>query len=130
MSYFTIHRPRSYAVKWEGIWADSPHSVPLGLLGGGGIFLAAAYVLLMMVIGYFGYRAVRESVPSRRPVYVSVLAAWVGYHVQSLVSIDVPGLAYTQWVLGGVLLAGGVPTVLREGALAWGGLRRVWHSRG
>ena len=127
-SYLTVHRPRSYAVTWEGIWTDSPHSVPLGMLGGGGILLAGTYVLLMMVIGYFGYRAVRESVPSRRPVYVSVLAAWVGYHVQSLVSIDVPGLAYTQWVLGGVLLAGGVPTVLREGAPARGG-RRVGSSR-
>jgi tetratricopeptide (TPR) repeat protein len=43
-----------------------------------------------------------------------VLAAWIAYQVQSLVSIDVPGLIYTQWVFGGILLAKGVDGGVRE----------------
>lgn len=38
-------------------------------------------------------------------VTVALLAAWVAYQVQSLVSMDMPGLIATQWIFGGALLA-------------------------
>jgi len=103
--YFTSHRSISHAVKWEPVLADSPHSVPLGLLSGGGLLLATSYALLVGLVGWFGYRAVSRTGGRTRLLVMAVLMAWVAYQVQSLVSIDMPGLISTQWIFGGVLLA-------------------------
>jgi hypothetical protein len=104
-AYFTLHRPISHAVEWEFVLSDSPHSVPLGLLSGGGLLVAGTYAALVGLIGWIGYRAVCRTGGSARMVTVAILAAWVAYQVQSLVSMDMPGLIATQWIFGGVLLA-------------------------
>jgi len=106
-SHFMSHRPLDHAIQHEFVLSDSPHSVPLGLLSGGGLLLAGAYVALMVVILRVGVRAVRQAAGSERLFYGAVLAGWIGYHVQSSVSMDMPGLIHTQWLLGGILLAGG-----------------------
>jgi len=107
-TFFTSHRSKSHAVNWETVLSDSPHSVPLGILSGGGLVLAISYVSLVLTVGYFGGRAVlRAKSDPDRLFYGAVLASWIAYHVQSTVSIDMPGLIHIQWVLGGILLAGG-----------------------
>ena len=108
-SHFTSHRPLDHAIQHEFVLSDSPHSVPLGLLSGGGLLLAITYAALMVVVFWVGVRAVRQAVGSERLFYGAVLAGWIGYHVQSSVSMDMPGLIHTQWLLGGILLAGGAP---------------------
>ena len=116
---FTAHRPLSHAMEYEFVLSDSPHSVPLGLLSGGGLLLALTYLATMTVIFWAGLRAVRYADGSERSLYVAVLAAWVAYQVQSSVSIDMPGLIYTQWVLGGILLAGGMAGGRLRPVLPW-----------
>jgi len=106
-AHFTAHRPLSHAIEHEFALSDSAHSVPIGMLSGGGILLAGAYLALLAVILRAGIQAVRRTSGHKRLLYGAVLAAWLAYHLQSLVSIDTPSLVYTQWVLGGVLLAGG-----------------------
>lgn len=105
--FFTSYRSVDHAVNWETVLSDSPHSVPIGILSGGGLFLALAYAALMAVILWSGIRAVRHSSGPDVLFYGAALTAWIAYHVQSLVSIDMPGLIHVQWILGGVLLAGG-----------------------
>lgn len=118
-TYFTALRSVDHAVEFEHVLSNSPHSVPLGLLSGGGLVLAGTYVAMLVVIGYFGVQAVRRAKGASQLLYGAVFAAWVAYHVQASVSMDVPGLIYTQWVLGGVLVASGVPVSTRELALPW-----------
>ena len=112
-AHFSAHRPLEHAVEWEFVTANSAHSVPLGFLSGGGLVLTAAYLFIVSVIGYFGVQAIRKAEPRQRPLLGAVFTSWIAYHLQSLVSIDVPGLIYTQWILGGVLLAGGTPSALQ-----------------
>ena len=118
-AHFTAHRPMSHAVQYEFVLSDSPHSVPLGLLSGGGLVLAAAYAVLMAVVIGAGVRAIRRTGGPERLLYSAVLASWVAYHVQSSVSMDMPGLIYTQWVLGGVLLAAGTVAGQKQSILPW-----------
>ena len=106
-AYFTAHRSVDHAVQWESVLTDSPHSVPFGILSGGGLILASTYLAVVVVIGYFGVQAVRKADGPRRLFFGAVLASWIAYHVQASVSMDVPGLIYSQWILGGVLVAGG-----------------------
>ncbi|MBT7124699.1 MAG: hypothetical protein HN899_06010, partial [Gemmatimonadales bacterium] len=118
-AHFTAHRPMSHAVQYEFVLSDSPHSVPLGLLSGGGLVLATAYAVLMAVVIGAGVRAIRRTGGPERLLYSAVLASWVAYHVQSSVSMDMPGLIYTQWVLGGVLLAAGTVAGQKQSILPW-----------
>ena len=118
-AHFTAHRPMSHAVQYEFVLSDSPHSVPLGLLSGGGLVLATAYAVLMAVVIGAGVRAIRRTGGPERLLYSAVLASWVAYHVQSSVSMDMPGLIYTQWVLGGMLLAAGTVAGQTQSILPW-----------
>ena len=129
LNYFTEHRSIERAVSLETSHADSPHSVLLGILSGGGVILAIAYVGILLVVGYYGVQAVRRSEAESRLFYGAVLAAWLGYQIQASVSIDVPGLVFTQWILGGVLLAGGVRNSLPALKLPWSQRRLVGNGQ-
>ena len=118
-TYFAAHRSVDQAVNYEGLLSNSPHSVPVGMLSGGGLILAGTYLAILMVIGYFGIRAVRRAEGTRSLFYGAVLAAWVAYQVQASVSMDVSGVVYTQWVLGGILVAGGTSTSQSSRGLPW-----------
>lgn len=118
-SYFTAHRSVEHAVQWESLLADSSHSVPFGILSGGGLILAGTYLAVLLVIGFFGVLAVRRVEGPLQLFYGAVLASWVAYHVQASVSMDVPGLIYTQWILGGILVAGGASTSKTVLVLPW-----------
>lgn len=118
-SYFSPLRPVEHAVLYEGLISDNPHSVFLNMFNSGGLFLGCSYLALLVVIGIAGLRALRRTAGSDQVVVGAVLAGWAAYHVQSAVSIDVVGLAYTQWVLAGILLARSDPEDLRLVKLPW-----------
>ncbi len=84
--------------------SDSPHSVPFGLLAGGGIVLACAYGLLVAVTGLAGVRAFRRTKGNERVLVAGLCSAWTAFHLQSLVSVDLPALIVLHAVLAGTLL--------------------------
>jgi hypothetical protein len=130
-SYFTAHRSAEWAVEWEMLLSNTPHSVPLSILGGGGVLLMLGYLAVLGVVGYFGFRAVKRSEGPARLFYGAVLAAWAAYQVQASVSTDQPGLITVQWVLGGVLVAAGAPEASGTRSLPWKAVRgRTGGRRG
>ena len=130
-NYFVAHRSVEQAVNWELLLSNAPHSVPLSILSGGGIVLAGGYLAILATVAYYGVRAVRRSVGPSRLFFGAVFSSWAAYQVQSLVSIDVPGLVFVQWVLGGILLAGGVPdSDMRTSRICRSGRRRTQSSGG
>ena len=106
-NHFTLHRPKSHAVEMATLLSDSPHSVILGFLSGGGILLFVTYLLLVSTITYYGIEAVKKNSGSKKLYYESLLLAFFACLLQSSVSIDIPGLMVAHWVLGGLLVAGG-----------------------
>ena len=119
LTYFTTYRSVDQAVHWESLLSNSAHSVPLGFMSGGGLVLAVAYLTILLVIGYFGVRAIRVANGPLRLFYVAVFSSWFAYHVQASVSMDTAGLVYTQWVLGGILVGGGASVSLPPLDLPW-----------
>ncbi len=117
--YFSPLRPVEHAVRFEGLVSDNVHSVPLGMFSSGGLLLGLTYLALLGVIGAYAARALRRSSGSEQVMIGAVLGGWVAYQIQSSISIDVPGLVYTQWVLAGVLLARGITEDLRVVPLPW-----------
>lgn len=98
---------------------DAPHSVPLEVFAEGGVLLGLAYMFFVASVGWLLVVRVK-SLDSRSPsalLLIGVGAAWFAYHVQSLVSIDVPPLAALHWVLAGAVVVLAAPPSMRVLAL-------------
>ena len=117
--HFSRLRPVEHAVLYEGLLSDNVHSVPISMLSGGGLLLGSAYFAILVIVGIYGVRALRQSCGSEQVMIGGVLAGWIAYQLQSTVSIDVVGLAFTQWILAGILLARGATGDLNKVPLSW-----------
>ena len=99
--------------------SDSAHSVPLGLLAGGGLLVAAAYTVLVLVVGLAAVSAWRRTSGDERLLVAGVIAGWVAFHLQSAVSVDIPELGFAHASFAGVLLS-----------LGWSGSPGRWALPG
>lgn len=84
---------------------DAAHSVPLEVLASGGLTLFVAFGALILVVSWHLFRAARvteELDRSRRLLVAAVAGAWAGYLGHAVISIDVPPLLITGWVLAGL----------------------------
>lgn len=104
---FTRLRPAENAVASGTHLSNSPHSLPLDLLAGGGLLVFLAYLALLGTIAVSGIRAIRMTTGDRRLLLLGVAGGWLAFQAQSLVSVDTVGLGWAQWLLGGALVAAG-----------------------
>jgi O-antigen ligase len=84
--------------------SNAAHNVFIDIAATAGIFALLAYLLVI----YVGMRAawrVSKRITGFDPFFVSVFVAWVGYLVQSVISINNIALGIWGWVLPGLLIA-------------------------
>ena len=83
---------------------NAAHNVPLDMFAFGGWPLLLTYISIM---GLAGLAAVRLIVRNKSydPILAVLVTAWVGYQVQSIISINQIGLAVWGWLLSGALIA-------------------------
>lgn len=82
--------------------AGAAHDVPLDMLANGGLVVALPYLAILGLTGVAFVRLWRRTEGDARLIIGGLAGAWAGYVVQSLVSIDRPGLVTTHWVLAGI----------------------------
>jgi O-antigen ligase len=85
------------------IVADTAHSIPLDIAASGGV------PLLFLYLAIFGLAAVSIVKIVKRSsefdvVFASIVAAWVAYQAQSVISINQLGLGIWGWSLTGLLI--------------------------
>ena len=85
--------------------SDSAHSVPFGLLARGGLLVALAYTVLVIVTGWSAVSAWRRTRGDERLLVAGVIGGWVAFHLQSAVSVDIPALGFAHASFAGVLLS-------------------------
>lgn len=103
--YFTPYRAPEHAVAIGFDAADSPHSLPLGMLSSGGLPLGLTYLAF---VGYTGWTLVRGmlSAPADRlPTLAAFGGMWAAYQAQSLVSVDIPALSLLHFLSAGMIFA-------------------------
>jgi O-antigen ligase len=86
-----------------GIVADTAHNIPLDIGSNGGFPLLIAYLALIVLALISIVRIVRRSTEFD-VVFASLVAAWVAYQAQSLISINQLGLGVWGWSLTGLLI--------------------------
>jgi O-antigen ligase len=120
---FGERRPYGHA----GNNAGAVHDVPLDMLANGGLVAGVPYLALLVTTAASLVAALRRIGGDQRLLVIGVGAGWLGYVVQSLVSIDKPSLVAAHWILAGTIgalaLRGGPITIglpgRRVGAGRW-----------
>jgi O-antigen ligase len=83
---------------------NSAHNVVLDIFSYGGFPLLLSYVGIL----FLGAWAIIKNLRRTRefnPLFVALSVAWIGYQLQSIISINQIGLAVWGWVLTGALVA-------------------------
>lgn len=83
--------------------AGAVHDVPLDMLANGGLVVALPYLAILGLTAVAFVGLWRRTEGDARLIIGGLAGAWVGYVVQSLVSIDRPGLVTTHWALVGIV---------------------------
>jgi O-antigen ligase len=98
---------------------DAVHNVPLQVFAEWGPLVGLAHLAFLVAVTVLGVRELARREGLARLRYAGVVAAWVGYVLQSLISIDTPTLAVLGWVLAGLVVAPQVDGVWSR-SLPWG----------
>jgi hypothetical protein len=83
---------------------NAAHNVFLDMFAFGGWPLFLTYVAIVLLAGISLIKVVLRS-KKYDPIFVAISVAWLGYQLQSLISINQIGLAIWGWVLTGALIA-------------------------
>ncbi len=87
-----------------GLVSDSAHNIPLDIATSGGFPLLILYMALQVLVVKRVVSVIRTD-KKLNAGYLSVLAVWVAYQIQSLISINQIGLGVWGWIATGILIA-------------------------
>ena len=95
-----------HAIELPGVntVVNAAHNVPLDMFAFGGWPLLLTYLLIMGIAGISAVRLIIRN-KSYDPIFAVLLTSWVGYQVQSVISINQIGLAIWGWLLSALLIA-------------------------
>ena len=86
-----------------GIVSDTAHNIPLDIGSGGGIPLLIFYLLILGLAFNAIVKVIKRS-QDFDPIFASIVAGWVAYQAQSLISINQLGLGVWGWSFTGLLI--------------------------
>ena len=104
------------------VTSNAAHNVFLDFSSSGGILLVAIYAALMVVVVISAIKVLRRST-GFNPAFAGLVAGWVMFQAQSIISINQIGLAIWGWVFSGLIIgyeintrnAAVTPTVVNKG---------------
>jgi O-antigen ligase len=104
-SFFKEYRETSYSLKYGfDITSSAAHNSYIQMFATGGMFLGFMYFALTVFVLVFGIRSLFKLNESSRLIQIALLASFLTYIAQSLVSIDNLGIAVWGWVLMGAII--------------------------
>ena len=83
--------------------SNSAHNVFLDIFSSGGVILFSCY-LILTILAVISLVKVLRRLEKYDSVFAIISSAWVGYQLQSLISINQIGLATWGWLMGGALI--------------------------
>ena len=102
--YRRVRDPQALLTPGVNTVVNTAHNVFMDMFAFGGWPLFVAYILL---VAYSGNALVRTFIRLDKfdGTFSAIAVAWIGYQVQSIISINQIGLAIWGWLLGGILIA-------------------------
>ena len=104
--WYRTLRPPIALVDTPGVQTQSnaSHNVVIDFFAAGGVPLLVSY-LALLILGLLSIIRIARRAVLYDPIFVALTVVWVGYQLQSLVSINQIGLAVWGWALTGILIA-------------------------
>jgi O-antigen ligase len=107
------------------VTANAAHNVYLDISSNGGFPLLGIYLALMVVVVISAIKVLRRST-GFDPAFAGLVAGWVAFQAQSIISINQIGLAIWGWVFSGLIIGYEIntrnavvtPTVAKKGRVA------------
>ena len=96
-------RPASFYSSGFLTVSDTAHSVPLDIGSNGGFPLFIAYVAIIIFVLISIVRIMKRKTEFD-VVFATIIAAWIAYQAQSLISINQLGLGVWGWSLSGLII--------------------------
>ena len=104
-AYFNEFREPSYSLRYGfDITSSNAHNTFLQLFATAGIFVGVAYLALVVYILFVGLKRLGTLEGSEQKILLGLLASWIGFQAQSLISIDNIGVSIWGWLLGGAVI--------------------------
>ncbi len=104
-AYFKEFREVGYPLAYGfNITSSNAHNTFIQFFATGGFFLGTSYLVLNGFVLWRGITAVKKFTGNNRLLITGLLAAWIAFHSQSLISIDNIGVSIWGWVLGGSIV--------------------------
>jgi hypothetical protein len=102
--YRRARSPRAIELPGVDTVVNASHNVPLDMFAFGGWPLFLAYLsIIALTIGSILRFTIRSK--TYDPTFVSLTVAWLGYQLQSLISINQIGLAVWGWILSAAIIS-------------------------
>jgi O-antigen ligase len=102
-NWYRRSRPESAVESYSAVVSDTAHNIPLDIGSGGGIPLLVLYLTILGLALSSIIKIIKRS-EDFDPIFASIVAAWVAYQAQSLISINQLGLGVWGWSLTGLLI--------------------------
>jgi O-antigen ligase len=102
-NWYRRSRTQAAAELNAGVVSDTAHNIPLDIGSGGGIPLLILYLVILALAFNAIVRVIKRS-QDFDPIFASIVAGWVAYQAQSLISINQLGLGVWGWSLTGLLI--------------------------
>jgi O-antigen ligase len=103
-SYYRTYRNESATIlPGADVTTDAAHNVVVDIFSGTGIIGALAYLIINIIVFYHSYSHFKAN-RKFDPILLSLLIPWIGYQIQSIISINQLGLAVWGWLLGGAIV--------------------------
>lgn len=104
-AFFKEYRSVDYPLTYGyDITSSNAHNTFLQFFATGGIFLGTSYLILNLYIFKRAVTCIRKFPGNDKVAIIGVFSAWIGFHAQSLISIDNLGISIWGWVLGGTII--------------------------
>jgi O-antigen ligase len=126
--YRKVRDAQALILPGPGTVTNAAHNVPFDVLASGGWPLFIPYVFIVL-LAFIAIVKVTLREKKYNPVFVAMTVAWVGYQLQSIISINQIGLAIWGWLFSGALIAYEVSTRNVDAPVAQEKKRKVPSSR-
>jgi hypothetical protein len=102
---FKQFREVGYPLKYGfEITSSNAHNTFIQLFATAGVLVGIFYLLILGYIFLSGIKLLRRCEKDQKNIVLGLLATWVGFQAQSLISIDNIGVSVWGWLLGGSIL--------------------------
>ncbi len=86
------------------ITSSNAHNTIIQLFATSGLFVGMFYLAILSYIFLRGISLIRRCEKDKKNISLGLIASWVGFQAQSLISIDNIGVSVWGWLLGGSIL--------------------------